>query len=62
VENEVVGTKYTWRNVEVEFTFVEARDDGAVVIPIPHHEIVWTTKPLGEEVRVLSGAARALFR
>ena len=27
--------------------------DGAVVIPIPEHEIVWTTEPFGEERRVL---------
>ena len=55
VENEVVGTRYTCRSVEVEFTFVEARDDGAVVIPIPEHEIIWTTEPFGEERRVLHG-------
>jgi hypothetical protein len=35
--------------------FVETRDDGAVVIPIPEHEIVWTTEPFGEERRVLNG-------
>jgi hypothetical protein len=55
VEKEVVGTRYTWGNAEVEFTFVEARDDGAVVIPIPEHEVVWTTEPFGEERRVLNG-------
>jgi hypothetical protein len=55
VENEVVGTRYTRGSAEVEFTFVEARDDGAVVIPIPEHEIVWTTEPFGEERRVLHG-------
>ena len=53
VENEVVGTRYTRGSAQVEFTFVEARDDGAVVIPIPEHEIVWTTEPFGEERRVL---------
>jgi Aminoglycoside-2''-adenylyltransferase len=53
VENEVVGTRYTRGRVEVEFTFVEACEDGAVVIPIPEHEIVWTTEPFGEERRVL---------
>jgi Aminoglycoside-2''-adenylyltransferase len=53
VENEVVGTRYTWGNAEVEFTFVEARDDGAVVVPIPEREIVVTTEPFGEERRVL---------
>jgi hypothetical protein len=25
------------------------------VIPIPDHEIVWTTEPFGEERRVLNG-------
>ena len=55
VDHEVVGTRYTCRSVEVEFTFVEARDDGAVVIPIPEHAIVWTMEPLGEERRVLHG-------
>ena len=55
VENEVVGTRYTFGRVEVEFTFVEARDDGAVVIPVPEHEIVWTTEPFGEERRMLNG-------
>ncbi len=55
VENEVVGTRYTCGSVEVEFTFVETRDDGAVVIPIPEHEIVWTTQPFGEERRTLHG-------
>ena len=55
VENEVVGTRYTFRSVEVEFTFVEERDDGAVVIPVPEHEIVWTTEPFGEERRLLNG-------
>src|ERR671910_544885 len=60
-ENDVVGTRYTWGSAEVEFTFLEARDDGAVVIPIPEHEIVWTTEPFGEERRVLNGVgARAI--
>ena len=52
--DEVVGTRYTWRSSEVEFTFVEARD-GAIVIPIPEHEIVWTEEPFGEAERSLSG-------
>jgi hypothetical protein len=53
VENELVGTRYTWQSVEVEFTFVEARDDGAVVIPIPEHPIVWSAEPLGHQRREL---------
>lgn len=54
VADEVVGTRYTWRSSEVEFTFVEARD-GAIVIPIPEHEVVWTAEPFGEAERSLSG-------
>lgn len=57
VENEVVGTRYRWGSAEVEFTFVESRDDGAVVIPIPEHEVVWTMEPFGEECRVLNGVS-----
>jgi Aminoglycoside-2''-adenylyltransferase len=53
VENEVVGTRYTWGSAEVEFTFLEARDDGAVVIPIPEREVVWPTNPFGDERRLL---------
>jgi hypothetical protein len=57
VADEVVGTRYTYnKSVEAEFTFVEARDDGAVLIPIPEHEVVWTTEPFGEERRTLHGA------
>lgn len=33
---------------------MEARD-GAIVIPIPEHEIVWTAEPFGEAKRSLSG-------
>jgi hypothetical protein len=54
-ENEVVGTRYTWRTVEVEFTFLEKRADGAVVIPVPGNEIVWTHEPFGDERRALDG-------
>jgi Aminoglycoside-2''-adenylyltransferase len=44
VENEVVGTRYRWRSVEVEFTFVEARDDGSVAIPFPGRVVVGTVR------------------
>jgi hypothetical protein len=55
VEGEVVGTRYRWRESEVEFTFVERRDDGAIVIPIPDQAIVWTTAGFGEERAELNG-------
>lgn len=54
-ENEVVGTRYTWQSAEVEFTFVEARGDGSVVIPFPDNEIVWTSEPFGDERCELQG-------
>ena len=61
VEDEVVGTRYTWAGAELEFTFVEQRADGAIVIPFPGHEIVWTLEPFGEERRMLQGVgARAI--
>lgn len=53
VENDVVGTRYSWRSSEVEFTFIEARADGAVLIPIPEREILWTRDSFGEERRTL---------
>jgi hypothetical protein len=60
VENEVAG-RGTRGERRGRVQFVEARDDGAVVIPIPEHEIVWTTEPSGEERRVLHGVgARAI--
>lgn len=55
VEAEVVGTRYSWRSSELELTFVEQRDDGSIVIPIPGHGIVWTTEPFGDERRTLAG-------
>jgi hypothetical protein len=54
-KNEVVGTGYTWQSAEVEFTFVEARDDGSVVIPFPDGEIVWTSEPFGDQRCELQG-------
>jgi aminoglycoside-2''-adenylyltransferase len=61
VPNEVVGTRYTWQSSEVEFTFVEPRHGGQVVIPIPEHEIVWTDEPLGENRRSLSGVEASVI-
>ncbi len=56
-ENEVVGTRYTWQESEVEFTFVELRSDGAVTIPIPSQVVVWAREPFGEHRRVLRGVS-----
>jgi hypothetical protein len=54
LEDDVVGTRYSWRSSELELTFVEDRD-GAVVVPFPEHEVVWTEEPFGEHERSLSG-------
>jgi hypothetical protein len=54
-EDEVVGTRYTWAGAVLELTFVEQRADGAIVIPFPGHEIVWTVEPFGDERRTLRG-------
>jgi hypothetical protein len=61
VADEMVGTRYTWQRSELEFTFVEARDGGEVVIPIPEHEIVWTAEPFGENRRSLSGVEASVI-
>jgi hypothetical protein len=53
-EDDVVGTLYSWQNIELEVTFVEDRD-GAVVVPIPEHEVVWTEEPFGDHERSLLG-------
>ena len=53
VADEVVGTRYQWRSVQVEFTFVEADDQGRIVIPLPDQPIVWSTKPFGGDRREL---------
>ena len=55
VENEVVGTRYAWQPSELEFTFVEARGGGEIVIPFPAHEIIRTVEAFGEERRSLHG-------
>ena len=54
--NDVVGTRYAWRGVEVEFTFVIDKD-GSVVIPLPDGPIVWSDRPLGNGRRELRGVA-----
>ncbi len=56
VESDLNGTRYRWRSTEteVELMFVENRD-GAIVVPFPEHEIVWTEEPLGEYERSLGG-------
>ena len=54
MEDDVVGTRYSWRSTELELTFVEDRD-GAIVVPIPEREVVWTAEPFGDDERSLSG-------
>ena len=53
VADEVVGTRYQWRLAQVEFTFVEADDQGRIVIPLPDQPIVWSTKSFGGDRREL---------
>jgi hypothetical protein len=55
VADEVVGTRYTWEESELEFTFVEIRDGGEIVVPIPGREVVWTAEPFGDSRRSLAG-------
>jgi Aminoglycoside-2''-adenylyltransferase len=55
VEAGSVGTRYTWRTADVEFTFLETRDDGAIVIPVPDQPIVWSVEPFGEQRARLDG-------
>lgn len=57
VESEVVGTRYAWRAAVVEFTFLEMRGDGAIVIPVPEQPIVWTFEPFGDHEASLDGVA-----
>jgi len=54
LEDDVVGTRYSWRTSVLELTFVEDRD-GTVVVPFPEHEATWTTEPFGDDERSLSG-------
>ena len=54
VETDLNGTRYRWQSTEVELMFVEDRD-GAIIVPFPEHEIVWTEEPLGEYERSLAG-------
>jgi hypothetical protein len=55
VKGEVIGTNYTRRAAVVEFTFVELRDDGAIVIPFPDQPIVWSLESFGEHKVSLEG-------
>ncbi len=52
---DVVGTRYMLGSAEVEFTFVEPDSEGAIVVPIPGHPVVWTNEPFGNERRELLG-------
>ena len=59
VEDEVVAAAYTGRAAGelLEFTFVETRDDGSIVIPFADGDVVWTPEPFGEERRTLHGVS-----
>ena len=52
--DDVVGTRYTWRGEEVEFTFV-IEDEGSVLIPFPDGPIRWSDRPFGNGRRELRG-------
>lgn len=49
---DAVGTRYTWRSAEVEFTFIKAAQNGNIVIPL-EDPVVWSAEPLGEARRDL---------
>ncbi len=55
VPDEVVGTRYTWRSAQVEFTFLISGDGGSIVIPLPDRPMVLSTEPLGGARRELNG-------
>jgi hypothetical protein len=56
--DDLLGTRYTHANgAELEFTFVVARDDGAVVIPVPNFEVVLSGEPLDHERHVLEAVS-----
>src|SRR5215212_2378645 len=55
--DDVVGTRYAWRGVEVEFTFIIGEESGSVLIPLPDGPIVWSDRPLGNGRRELQGVA-----
>ena len=55
VPDEVVGTRYTWRSAQVEFTFLVSGDGGSIIIPLPDQPVVLSTEPLGEARRELNG-------
>jgi hypothetical protein len=57
VKGEVIGTNYTRRAAVVEFTFVELRDDGAIVIPFPDQPIVWSLESFGKHEARLEGVS-----
>lgn len=61
VEGEIVGTRYAWEEVEVEFTFVEAHADGNIVVPFPDNPIVWTSEPFGKQRNELDGVGASVI-
>jgi hypothetical protein len=49
----MVGTRYRLGAVLVEFTFIEATDDGGVVIRMPAGAIMWSSTHFGDIRREL---------
>lgn len=54
--DDIVGTRYAWRGVEVEFTFAIERE-GTVLVPVPGGPIVVSDRPLGNGRRELRGVS-----
>jgi hypothetical protein len=52
---DVVGTRYRLGQHEVEFTFVEPDDSGAVVVPLPTGSVTWSSQPFGDARARLRG-------
>ncbi len=52
--DDVVGTRYAWRGVEVEFTFAIEKE-GSLLVPLPGAPIVVSDRPLGNGRRELGG-------
>ncbi|WUJ70704.1 hypothetical protein OG809_37095 [Kribbella soli] len=58
MSDDVIGTRYVFGAVLVEFTFVESGHAGEVVVPLPDQPVVWSTEPFGD-VRREFGAVSA---
>jgi Aminoglycoside-2''-adenylyltransferase len=55
--DDLLGTRYRWRSVVVEFTFVETDGDGRVLLPMAEQPVVWSTEPFGDSRRELRGVS-----